>query len=136
MISTAFSRDAACVRRPPISSMPVASYSCGGVAGAETQLETATPERRSRVDASHASCTGLRMSLLSTSVPRRIVVGAGSDRRQRGQRRPAGPDVIGGQHDVETELLELARPPRPDLPSIRAESWWPMRSGSRRKRHV
>ncbi len=53
--------------------MPVAVYSCG-VCPAPRPSSKRPPDSTSIEATSHASCTGLRMSLLSTSVPRRMVV--------------------------------------------------------------
>ena len=49
----------------------VAAYSCG-VCPAPRPSSNRPAESRSSVTASQASCTGLRMSLFSTNVPRRI----------------------------------------------------------------
>ena len=55
------------------NSMPVAAYSCG-VCPAPSPSSNRPPDNRSIVAASHARWTGLRMSVLSTSVPRPIVL--------------------------------------------------------------
>ena len=66
------------------------------------------PDNRSSDAASHASCSGLRMSLFSTNVPRRMRSVAVAIAAKRHHRRKPRPDVIAHQHDVEAELLRPA----------------------------